>query len=120
MGIAAGFIVLLSGAASWLGPHVSGLLSPLPIAATIFAVFAHKLQGGKPARQILHGVIVSSFACAVFFLVMAAWISPRGLVAALSGATAGALFTQRAMLWLVRRYALPPPTEMPLERALIK
>lgn len=119
MGIAAGFIVLLSSAASWLGPRVSGLLSPLPIAATIFAVFAHKLQGGTPARQILHGVIMSSFACAVFFLVMAAWITPWGLVAAVSGATAGALLTQGVMLWLVRRYASPPLTEMPLERALI-
>jgi hypothetical protein len=106
MGIAAGFIVALSSAASVLGPRVSGLLSPLPIGATIFAVFAHRLQGGKPARQILHGVIVSSFACAVFFLVVGEWIARWGLAAALGGATLAAVLTQGAMLWLVWRLTL--------------
>ena len=128
MVIAVLFILALTSAASLLGPRLSGLLSPLPIFATIFAVFAHKLQGGKPARHVLHGVIVSSFACAVFFLVVAEWIEQWSLVATLSTATFCALLTQGSMLWLLRRDAPPPQTDilmqklpqstdLPLERA---
>jgi hypothetical protein len=103
MVIATTLVLVLTSTANLLGPHLSGLLSPLPIFATVFAVFAHRLQGGKPARQILHGVVVSSFACAVFFLFVAAVIQQWSILATFSGATVLALLTQGAMLWLVRR-----------------
>lgn len=103
MAIATGLVLVLTSIASLLGPHLSGLLSPLPIFATVFAVFAHKLQGGRPARHILHGVVVSSFACAVFFLFVAGMIQRWNIVATFGGATLLALLTQGAMLWLVRR-----------------
>lgn len=111
MVVAVLFILILTRAASLLGPRLSGLLSPLPIFATVFAVFAHKLQGGKPARHVLHGVIVSSFACAVFFLVVAEWIEQWRLVATLSTATFCALLTQGAMLWLLSRNTARPQTD---------
>jgi hypothetical protein len=107
MGMATSFVLLLTSTASLLGPHLSGLLSPLPIFATVFAVFAHKLQGGRPARQILHGVVVSSFACAVFFLLVAQWIEQWSIVATFSAATFFALLTQGSMLWLLRRHTPP-------------
>jgi hypothetical protein len=110
MGLATSMVLVLTSTASLLGPHLSGLLSPLPIFATVFAVFAHKLQGGSAARQVLHGVVVSSFACAVFFLVVAVCIEQWSLVATFSGATCCALLTQGALLWLLRsRPARPPP-----------
>jgi hypothetical protein len=104
MTVATGFVLLLTGTASLLGPLLSGLLSPLPIFSTVFAVFAHKLQGGNAARQILHGVVVSSFACAVFFLVVIAFIEQWSPIAVFSAATFSALLTQGLMLWLLRRY----------------
>jgi hypothetical protein len=107
MGMATSFVLLLTSTASLLGPHLSGLLSPLPIFATVFAVFAHKLQGGRPARQVLHGVVMSSFACAVFFLLVAQWIELWGIVAAFSAATFLALLTQGSMLWLLRQHTSP-------------
>jgi hypothetical protein len=100
---ATGFVLLLTSTASLLGPHLSGLLSPLPIFSTVFAVLAHKLQGGRPARQVLHGVVVSSFACAVFFLVVAECIEQWGIAGTFSAATLFALLTQGSMLWLLRR-----------------
>jgi hypothetical protein len=103
MGVATGMVLLLTSIATLLGPQLSGLLSPLPIFSTVFAVFAHKLQGGRPARQVLHGVIVSSFACAAFFLVVAACIERWSIVATFSGATLFALLTQGSILWLLRR-----------------
>ena len=105
MATATGLVLVLTSIASLLGPHLSGLLSPLPIFATVFAVFAHKLRGGKPARQILHGVVVSSFACAVFFLFIAGVIQRWSIIATFSGATLLALLTQGSMLWLLRRRA---------------
>jgi hypothetical protein len=99
---ATGMVVFLTSTASLLGPQLSGLLSPLPIFATVFAVFAHKLQGGSPARQILHGVIVSSFACASFFLIVAGFIEQWSLIATYSVATGFALLTQGAMMGLMK------------------
>ena len=104
MVVATGFVLLLTGTASLLGPLLSGLLSPLPIFSTVFAVFAHNLQGGNAARQILHGLVVSSFACAVFFLVVTAFIENWSLVATFSAATFCALLTQGSVLWLLRQY----------------
>ena len=109
MVMATSFVLLLTSTASLLGPHLSGLLSPLPIFATVFAVFAHKLQGGGPARQVLHGVVVSSFACAVFFLLVAECIGQWSIVATFSGATLCALLTQGWTLWLLRRHTPPAP-----------
>jgi hypothetical protein len=103
MAIATGLVLVLTSSASLLGPHLSGLLSPLPIFATVFAVFAHKLQGGRPARHILHGVVLSSFASAVFFLFVAEMIQRWSILATFGGATLLALLTQGAVLWLVRR-----------------
>jgi hypothetical protein len=104
MVVATGFVLFLTGTASLLGPRLSGLLSPLPIFSTVFAVFAHNLQGAIAARQILHGVVVSSFACAVFFLVVTAFMEKWSLIATFSAATIGALLTQGSVLWLLRHY----------------
>ena len=69
----------------------------------MFAVFAHRFQGGGPARHLLHGVVVSPFACAVFFLLVATCLGPWSLVATFNGAALYALLTQGGRLWLVRR-----------------
>jgi hypothetical protein len=104
MGVATGLVLALTSAAPLLGPHLSGLLAPLPVFATVFAVFAHHLQGEQPARQILHGVVLSSFACAVFFLIVAEVINQWSLVVTFSVATMGALLTQGGILWLAGRH----------------
>ncbi len=109
MVIATGFVLGLTGAASVLGPRLSGLISPLPIFATIFAVFTHHLQGATAAREVLHGVIVSSFACAVFFLVVAGLLEHWGILATFSASLLAALLMQGCSLWLVRRYKTNPP-----------
>ncbi|MBV9227955.1 MAG: hypothetical protein JOZ18_01485 [Chloroflexi bacterium] len=101
--IATSFVLGLTSAAPVLGPHLSGLLSPLPIYATIFAIFTHKFQGATSARQVLHGVMVSSFACAVFFLLVAGLAERWSIIATFSTATLCALLTQGCTLWLLNR-----------------
>jgi hypothetical protein len=101
--VATGFVLALTGVAPLLGPRLSGLLSPLPIFATIFAVFTHHLQGATVARQVLHGVVISSFACAAFFLVVAGLLTRWGIMATFSVALVAALLTQGCALWVVRK-----------------
>lgn len=103
MGAATSMVVILTSSARWLGPQLSGLLAPLPIFATVFTIFAHSLQGVCPARQILHGVIVSSFACATFFIVIGSGIERWGLGWTFCIATCAALLTQAVMLSLVQQ-----------------
>ncbi len=103
MVIATGFVLALTGVASVLGPRLSGLLSPLPIFATIFAIFTHRFQGATAARHVLHGVVVSAFACAVFFLVVAGLLERWGIAATFSAAVLAALLTQGCVLWFSRR-----------------
>jgi hypothetical protein len=104
MALGAGFVFLLTEAAATLGPRLSGLLSPLPIFATIFAIFTQRFQGPSAARRLLGGVVVSSFAAAVFFVVVAALLVPWGLPATFAAAAAAALLAQGAALGLWRRY----------------
>jgi hypothetical protein len=103
--LATTFVLGLTALAPLFGPHLSGLLSPLPIFATTFAVFTQRFQGSPAARQILHGVVVSSFACAVFFLCIAGLIEQFGIGAAFSAAALAALLTQGTMLQLLKRQA---------------
>ena len=107
MVIGAGFVFLLTEAAPALGPRLSGLLSPLPIFATIFAIFTQRFQGAPAARRLLSGVIVSSFAAAIFFVVVSALLVPWGVPGAFATATGAALLAQGAALWLSRHYARP-------------
>jgi hypothetical protein len=100
------FVLGLTSTASLLGPHLSGLLSPLPIFATVFAVFSHQFQGARAARQVLHGVVISSFACAVFFLFVACLIKQWSMLCTFRGATLSALLTQGCTLWLLRPHTL--------------
>ncbi len=62
------FVLLLSYAAEWLGPQLSGLLSPFPIFATILAVFAHAQHGASAAILSQRGILTGLYAFASFFL----------------------------------------------------
>ena len=69
-----------------------------------FRCVCPQTPGRKCGAAILHGVVVSSFACAVFFLVVIAFIEQWSPVAVFSAATFFALLTQGLVLWLLRRY----------------
>jgi len=86
-----------------LGPRLSGLLLPLPIYATVIAIFTHHTYGAAAAWQVLRGVVVGSFAYALFFLLIATLIASRGILVAFGCAIAGALLIQGCTLWLMQR-----------------
>ena len=76
MAAGAALVVAITGVARSLGPRLSGLLTPFPVAATVFTVFTHRFQGGAAAARLLHGLIAGSFTLAVFFFIIAATLEP--------------------------------------------
>ena len=101
--IATLFVLTLTGAASVLGPRLSGLLSPLPIFSSIVAIFTHKFEGAAAARLVLRGILAGSFAFIAFYLAITTLIVPWGIVAAFGCALLGALLAQGCSLWLLSR-----------------
>lgn len=76
--VATGFVVLLTAGAGTLGSRLSGLLTPLPIFAGVFAVFTHRFEGAAAALRLLRGVALGSFAFAAFFLALALLLESAG------------------------------------------
>lgn len=110
MAVAVGFVLGLTGLAQALGPRLSGLLAPLPIFATILAVFNHHFQGAGGAGRVLRGVVLGSFSFPGFFLVVAALLPVAGIPVAFLAASLVALAIQGLALPILQRGA-PAPTE---------
>lgn len=71
MVVATSFVLLLTGVASALGPHLSGLLTPFPIFVSVLAIFTTRVAGPAATVQLLRGVLLGLFACSLFFVVLA-------------------------------------------------
>ena len=97
------FVLVLTGFATLLGPRLSGLLSPLPLYATIFAIFTQQFQSAAAARQLLRGLVVGSFAFSAFFLLIALLIERTGIVVAFECALLGVFVVQGCSLLFVRK-----------------
>ena len=87
MMVATLIVVLVTGAASFLGAKWSGLLSTLPVYALVMGVFSHTHGGADAAHTFLRGVTVGAVGAAMFLLVVAALIEHIPLFATYSIAT---------------------------------
>jgi hypothetical protein len=101
--VATGFVLGLTGAASILGPQLSGLLAPFPMFTTILAVFTHHFQGAHFTRSLLRAVVAGSFTFVTFFLVISLLVNRWGIAVAFGMALLAALATHSALLFVVRR-----------------
>lgn len=108
--VATAFVVLLTASAPALGPHLTGLLSPFPIYASILAIFAHRAQGPGAAVSVLRGLLLGLFAFASFFLILGTLLEPLGIGPTFVIAILVALLIQGASLWVLRRdsHAISP------------
>jgi hypothetical protein len=64
-------VVVLTGAAGGLGPAVSGVLTPFPVATSVIVGFVLALNGPDHARRLLHGFIRALPGFALCFFVAA-------------------------------------------------
>lgn len=101
--VATAFVLGLTGAATSLGPQLSGLLAPFPMFTTILAVFTHHFQGAGAARRLLRGVITGTITFVIFFLVISLLVDRWGIAAAFDLALLAALVTHGTTFFVMRR-----------------
>lgn len=102
--IGTSFILTLTGVAPLIGPRLTGLLTTIPLYASILTVFAHRHQGAAAASHVLRGLLYGLFAFAGFFLTLNLLLERTGLAAAFLSAIAVALTIQGTSLWVLRRF----------------
>jgi hypothetical protein len=101
--IGTSFILLLTGIAPFIGPHLTGLLTTIPLYVTILTIFAHRRQGPAAAAHVLRGLLYGLFAFAGFFLTLNLLLETVGIAAAFLSAIAVALTIQGTSLWVLRQ-----------------
>lgn len=90
-------VLVLTAAASWLGPQVSGLLAPFPVIASVLAAFTHSQRGNVEVLALLRGLLLGYAAYALFCFLLAIALRPLGTASAFALATAAALACQAAV-----------------------
>lgn len=103
MVVATGVVLTLTTAATYLGPTLSGLFSPLPVFLFLLAIFAQRSEGADASVRVLRGGIIGSFAFAVFFLVVGMGLGRLGIGATYALASGSAIAINGAVLSMGRR-----------------
>jgi len=96
-------VFVITGVAQWLGPQLTGLLTPFPIYATILAVFTHRFEGGANAIKLLKGVVAGSFTFTMFFLMISTTIIDWGVGWAFVSAMLISILTHAISFEFLRR-----------------
>jgi len=98
-------VLALTAASGSLGPHLSGLLAPFPVIASVLAVFTHAHGGVAQLYVLLRNLLFGFYGFAVFCLVLAVALPDLSTAAAFGLATAAALAMQATVTpaWLAIR-----------------
>jgi hypothetical protein len=103
LAIAAGYVIVQTGVAGWLGPQLSGLVTPFPIVVIVLTAFAHHQLGEAAATRVLRGFLIGMYAFATFFWLVAVGMEPLGPWLAYPVALAACLAINGLALWGLRR-----------------
>jgi len=96
-------VLALTALAERLGPHLSGLLAPFPVIASVLSVFTHILHGEDDVARIMRGFVIALSSYAMFCFTLAVSLRSLGTAAGFALATAVALTTQSLVLAVVWR-----------------
>ena len=99
----AALVVSLTGVARLLGPSLSGLVTPFPVATTILVVFAHREAGPGGVVAVLDGFIPSLYSFACFCASLSYALGRWPLPAAFAAALVVSLATQTVVLLVLGR-----------------
>jgi hypothetical protein len=100
---AAALVLVLTSAAERLGPDLTGVLTPFPVATAILAGFTHAQDGPAAVTLFFRGFLPSLCTFAVFCFVLAAGLTVLGLPLALVSALSAQLALQGGLLWFSLR-----------------
>ncbi|MCG8708202.1 hypothetical protein JHU04_001406 [Brenneria sp. 4F2] len=93
----------ITGSAHILGPHVSGILSPVPVIAWPLTVFAHAQGGRSDMAAVVRGNAVSALGVIVFYVTIRELLLKIGLVATFSLAFAASVVVTMLLAEVMRR-----------------
>jgi len=99
MAAAVVLVLAVTGLATWLGPRLSGAITPFPIATTILLAFTHAQQGAPAAVGFLRAFLPAMWSFGFFCFVLAVGVVPLGRGLAFLLALAVHLLVQGAV-WL--------------------
>ena len=105
MTLAGACVWALTQSAGTFGPHLSGLLTPFPVAATILASFTHRFDGSAAAAQLLRNLLAGLFSFALFFVVVGALVERRGVGTSFVASTAAAM-AMHGLVWIATKMRL--------------
>lgn len=92
----ASLVVLVTSLAGALGPAMTGVLAPFPIATSVVAAFTLAQAGHAQTVQVLRGILTGLLGFTVFCLLVALLVDRVGVAAGFGVAGAGTLLTQVA------------------------
>jgi hypothetical protein len=78
MAAAVALMLAVTGLAAWLGPRLSGAITPFPIATTILLAFTHAQQGAPAAVGFLRAFLPAMWSFALFCFVLAVGVVGLG------------------------------------------
>jgi len=107
------FVIVVTGVAPILGSHLSGLIAPFPIYASILAVFNQRSSGVSSVVKLLRGLLYGLFSFAMFFLTLSIALQETNIGLAFASALCTALVVQGLTLVILRRREKIPVTMNP-------
>jgi len=102
--VATSVVLILTTAATQLGPTLSGLFSPIPVFLLVLSIFAQRAEGADASIRVMMGGIVGSFAFALFFLIVGFGLTRLGIGATYAFASLSAIVVNGFALSLGRRF----------------
>jgi hypothetical protein len=96
-------VLAVTGLASRLGPHLSGLITTFPVITAVLSAFTHAQRGHDEAVRLLRGFTVGFFSFAVFCLLVATTVGPLGIAPSFVLATTAAVAVQAGVMAASRR-----------------
>jgi hypothetical protein len=99
---AAALVFTLTAVADRLGPSLSGLLTPFPVATAIIAGFTHAQQGTGSVLRFLRGYMPGLCSFAIFCFVLAIALPRASAPVSFAAALGAQLVAQGVMLRLMR------------------
>jgi hypothetical protein len=95
-------VLIVTALAGHLGAHLSGLLAPFPVIASVLAVFTHILHGEEDVLRILRGFVIALVSYATFCVTLAVLLRSLGILGGFAVASVCALTIQALVLAVVR------------------
>jgi hypothetical protein len=104
MTAAVSLVLVTTGLAARLGPDLSGVLAPFPVALSVVFPFAHAREGAGVVLRMMTSFLPSMWSFAAFCFILAVTLEPLGVAASFALALAVQLAIQAGLLaWVGRR-----------------